>query len=142
MSFLELYRLVSLTVFLFQKDATLHQTYVGQKIELLMITSSTQSVFAVCSQFGTYVKFLIKSNAIGIGTVTHQTSIALNACDVMMDAQRRLQMADGGLPFPIVVKDSRDHLFNDLICLMREMNIKWVDPGAPFLKSTLFEDAL
>ena len=42
------------------KDATLHQTYVGQKIELLMITSSTQSVFAVCSQFGTYVKFLIK----------------------------------------------------------------------------------
>ena len=39
------------------KEATLHNSYVGKSIEQLMIISSTQSVLAVCSLFGVYIKF-------------------------------------------------------------------------------------
>ena len=41
------------------KKATLLRTYVG-KVEQLMITSSSQSVLNICSQFGIYIKFLVE----------------------------------------------------------------------------------
>ena len=56
----------------------------------------------------------------------------------MAASQRRLQLGDNGLPFPEKVKDGRDRLYNDLINLMREMGVKWSDPGVfgvAFLKN-------
>jgi hypothetical protein len=116
------------------KEATLHLTYVGKSIEQLMVTSSTQSVLAVCHQFGMYVKFLVHTIT---PSVCAESVTSRSAFEVMRNAQRQRLMADDGLPFPVAVKDGRDRLFNDLICLMREMNVKWVDPvtyGVPFLK--------
>ena len=64
--------------------------------------------------------------------VTHH-----NAFEIMKNAQKSLQVANDGLPFPEKVRDRKDRLFNDLIILLREMNVRWSDPGAhgtPFLK--------
>jgi hypothetical protein len=61
-----------------------------------------------------------------------------NAFSIMAASQRRLQLGDNGLPFPEKVKDGRDRLYNDLISLMREMGVKWSDPGVfgvAFLKN-------
>ena len=42
------------------KRAVLLRTFVGAKMETLMVASSGQSVLRVCAQFGNYVKFVVK----------------------------------------------------------------------------------
>ena len=37
-----------------------------------------------------------------------------NAFSIMMASQRHLQQGDNGLPFCKTVKDSRDHMYNDM----------------------------
>ena len=56
----------------------------------------------------------------------------------MIAAQKRVQLGDNGLPYPRVVKDNRDRLYNDGIRLMQEMGVRWTDPqryGVPFLEN-------
>ena len=53
-------------------------------------------MLAVCSLFGVYIKFSVHSTA-SMGTET----VARPAVEVMRNAQRQLQMADNGLPFPV-----------------------------------------
>ena len=42
------------------KRAVLLRTFVGAKMETLMVASSGQSVLRVCAQFGNYVKFVVE----------------------------------------------------------------------------------
>ena len=42
------------------KRAVLLRTFVGAKMETLMVASSGQSVLRVCAQFGNYVKFVFE----------------------------------------------------------------------------------
>lgn len=85
-------------------------------------------------QFGNYIRFSVDLSQ----EDSECSPITLpNAFSIMAASQRRLQLGDNGLPFPEKVKDDQDHLYNDLIGLMREMGVKWSDPdvfGAVFLK--------
>ena len=118
------------------KRARLVRSLVGQQRDELMATSNGLSVLEVCREFGKFVQFSVELSS-------QQTSagaepmLVPNAFAVMTAAQRRLQVGDNGLPFPEQVKDGRDRMYNDLLCLMREMGISWNAPtvyGTPFLK--------
>ena len=119
------------------KRATPHQTYVGNKIEQLMVISSFQIVVTICSQFGKYVKLLVEMNDQNQELVSAQALTRPNAVDILMNSQRRMQLADNGLLFAVAVKNGKDRLFNEILNMLREMNVKWSDPnsyGVPFLK--------
>ena len=49
---------------------------------------------------------------------------------IMATAQRQMQEGDDGVPFAIQVKTNKDKLFNDLVCLMKELGVKWLNPNA------------
>ena len=83
------------------KKAKLSKTFVGTKTDGLMATSSNQTL-RVCSQFGNYIRFSVD--------LVEEDSVRLpatlpNAFAIMAASQRRLQLGDNGLPFPVVVKD-------------------------------------
>ena len=117
------------------KKAKLIRTSVGAKADTpLMVTSVSQTVCGVCGQFGNYIKFIVE---VSDEPEPGQPDMLPNAFSIMMASQRRLQLGDNGLPFPKVVKDSRDRLYNDLITLLRGMGISWNDPlsnGVPLLQ--------
>ena len=115
------------------KNATLQQSFVGNKTDALMVTSNRQSVLNVCSEFGKYVKLSVELSC----DRPEPIPLLANAFAVMNASQRRLQIGDNGLPFPEAVKDGRDRLYNDLLGLMRDMGVSWNTPlayGVPFLK--------
>ena len=107
------------------KRAQLIKTSVGTKADSLMIVSSSQTVCSVCEQFGKYVKLTVEITPM---PPTEKEPVMLpNAFTVMMAAQQRLQHGDGGLPFQRPVKDARERMFNDLIDLLREMEVYGLD---------------
>ena len=88
------------------KEAKLIRTFVGAKMETLMVASSGQSVLKVCAQFGNYVKFIVE-----LPEPKDPEPVLLPiAFAIMKASQRRLQLGDNGLPFPEVVKDGRDRM--------------------------------
>ena len=120
-------------------QATLQHVFVGKDKDKTMMTSAHHSVFSICKEFGKYVKFVVEVGG-GGGAATSSRSVASsqpNAFSLMAIAQRQLQNADNGVPFTISVRTSKDKLFNDLVRLMKELGVKWLDPNAfvtPFLK--------
>ena len=116
------------------KRAKLLKTFVGNKPDALIVSGSDQCFIAVCSQFGIYVKFSVELPKEEMTVPASRP----NAFSIMIAAQRRVQLGDNGLPYPKVVKDNRDRLYNDGICLMQEMGVRWTDPqryGVPFLEN-------
>ena len=111
------------------KRATLLQVLVGKNNDTLMVTSVSQSVFNICEEFGKYVKFVVE---IGEEVAAAQQSLETrNAFAVMLAAQRQVQQGDNGVPFTILVKTSKDRLYNDLVKLMKsELGVKWSDPNS------------
>ena len=117
------------------KRATLSQVMVGSDKDKLMVTSANQSVSGICEVFGKYIKFVVQVDE--EATPALSTSIGRNAFAIMANAQRQLQQGDNGVPFSVPVKSNKDKLFNDLIQLMKELGVQWIDPNAyatPFLK--------
>ena len=110
------------------------KTYVGNKPDSLIVSGSDQCIIAVCSQFGVYVNFSVE-------LPKEETDVLVsrpNAFSIMIAAQRRIQLGDNGLLYPKVVKDNRDRLYNDDICLTQEMGVRWTAPqryGVPFLEN-------
>ncbi len=118
------------------KRATIKQVLVGHTIDKLVVVSENQSVFTICQAFGKVVEFRVE--------LLEEQNLYLiptkNAFDVMAMAQRRAQLGDNGVPKKIPESTSKDRLFNDLIQLMKDINVKWSDPNSfvvPFLKSLL-----
>ena len=102
-----------------------------------MVVSANHSVCSVCEEFGKYVKFVVQVNS---EEAAPSTSAGRNAFAIMTTAQRQLQEGDSGVPFSVPVKTNKDKLFNDLVCLMKELGVKWIDPNA--LCYALSEEAL
>jgi len=122
------------------KRARLLKTFVGNKTDTLIVSGVDQLVIPVCSQFGIYVKFTVEL-ILPVSTSEEVLDMSVsrrpNAFDVMMAAQRQVQLADNGLPFQKAIKNGKDRLYNDVISLMKEMGIKWTDPlryGVPYLE--------
>ena len=84
------------------KRAVLLRTFVGAKMETLMVASSGQSVLRVCAQFGNYVKFVVEL----LELKDPEPVLLPNAFAIVKASQRRLQLGDNGLPFPEVVKSA------------------------------------
>ena len=64
-------------------------------------------------------------------------STTRNAFAIMFADQKQIQQGDYGVPLTIPVKMSKDRLYNDLVHLMKELGVKWINPnayGALFLK--------
>lgn len=115
------------------KSATIKQVLVGSNVDNLMVVGEKQSVFTICQEFGKFVEFraelLEKQNVQLIPT--------RNAFDIMVMAQRQAQFGDKGVPAKVLERTSKDRLFNELIQLMKDIDVKWSDPkllGVPFLK--------
>ncbi len=112
------------------KTATVKQVLVGSTVSNLMVVGEKQSVFTICQEFGKFVEFRAE-------LLEKQNVSTRNAFDVMAMAQRQVQFGDNGVPSKILERTSKDRLFNDLIQLMKDINVKWSDPkafGVPFLK--------
>ena len=126
------------------RRARLLQVAVGNSRDTLMTTSPTQSVINVCESFGKYLKYTVEINLLvsiatssTTGVATGSAVVLRNAFQVLMAAQRQKQSGDNGLPFAVQEKNSKDRLYNDLISLMKELDVKWNDPethGEPFLR--------
>ena len=68
---------------------------------------------------------------------TQQSLSTRNAFEIMKMAQKQLQFGDNGVPKTIHVSNNKDKLFNALIQLMKDIEVKWNEPsvfGVPFLK--------
>ena len=75
------------------KRAVLLRTFVGAKMETLMVASSGQSVLRVRAQFGNYVKFVVE-----LPELKDPEPVLLpNAFAIMKASQRRLQLGDNAL---------------------------------------------
>ena len=111
--------------------------FVGNKPDALIVSGSDQCVMAVCSQFGIYVKFSVKLPEEEVALPVSRP----NAFSIMIVAQRRVQLGDNGLPNPKVVRDSRDHLYNDSIGLMREIG-SYVDRSSKKIWCAIFRKSV
>ena len=117
------------------KHATLSQVLIGSDKDKLMVTSASQSVFNICEEFGKYVRFVVETGE--QAAPLQSLSPTNNVFAVMIAAQRQIQQGDNGVPLTIAVTTNKDRLYNDLVHLMKELGVKWIDPNAfavPFLK--------
>ena len=106
------------------KHATISQVLVAKDKHQLMITSATQSVFNVCEEFGKYIKFVTEIDEQAAGSSLQSLSTTPNTFQIMFMAQRQLQQDDNGVPFGIPVKTNKDGMYNDLVHLMKELDVR------------------
>ena len=101
------------------------------------MVSPLESMMGACTMFGSFVKFVVEMPETNTDQDTSRMSVQPNAFSVMMAAQRSLEALDrSGLPQPIQQRTQKDKLYNDLIELARELELKWraSSVGAVFLK--------
>lgn len=119
------------------KRASVKQVLVGSTRENLMVVSEKQSVLTVCQDFGKFVEFRVELEQ-QREEAMQQCIPARNPFQIMAMAQRQLQFGDNGVPRKISVSTKKDQLFNDLVQLMKDIEVRWNDAnafGVPFLKN-------
>lgn len=115
-------------------ECILKQCLVGPAKESMSVVSPSESMVGACAVFGSFVKFVVEMPDTNTDQDTSRMSVLPN---VMMAAQRSLEALDrSGLPQPIQQRTQKDKLYNDLIELAQELELKWRVPsvGAVFLK--------
>ena len=101
------------------------------------MVSPLESMIGACTMIGSFVKFVVEMAETNTDQDASRMFALLNAFSVMMTAQRSLEALDrSGLPQLIQQRTQKDKLYNDLIELARELELKWRAPsvGAVFLK--------